>query len=146
MLVVFLLLAFTCLGQECQDFLSACNGMHVCIDKILGYVLIWKELSEVVSEPMQPPTNISIYPYFFSNSRETTTYKPMRFGQVGLLTSVWLPKGNSWSELLFSSWNSWERFTSLSRMLLKHITLMLMKKQTKLLSVWRAKLQHFLGS
>ena len=32
MLRVFLLLAFTHLGHECQDFLSLCNGMHVCTD------------------------------------------------------------------------------------------------------------------
>ena len=30
MLGVFLLLAFTHLGHECQDILSLCNGMHVC--------------------------------------------------------------------------------------------------------------------
>ena len=30
MLGVFLLLAFTSLGHECQDLLSLCNGMHVC--------------------------------------------------------------------------------------------------------------------
>ena len=29
---VFLLLAFTRLGHECQDLLSPCDGMHVCID------------------------------------------------------------------------------------------------------------------
>ena len=32
MLGVFLLLAFTCLGHECQDLLSPCDGMHVCMD------------------------------------------------------------------------------------------------------------------
>ena len=32
MLGVFLLPAFTCLGHECQDLLSLCNGMHVCTD------------------------------------------------------------------------------------------------------------------
>ena len=32
MLSVFLLLAFTCLGHECQDLLGQCDGMHVCID------------------------------------------------------------------------------------------------------------------
>ena len=32
MLGVFLLLAFTCPGHECQDLLSPCNGMHVCTD------------------------------------------------------------------------------------------------------------------
>ena len=29
---VFLLPTFTRLGHECQDLLSLCNGMHVCID------------------------------------------------------------------------------------------------------------------
>ena len=32
MLGVFLLLAFTHLGHECQDLLSLCDGMHVCTD------------------------------------------------------------------------------------------------------------------
>ena len=32
MLGVFLLLAFTLLGHERQDFFSPCNGMHVCTD------------------------------------------------------------------------------------------------------------------
>ena len=27
-----LLPTFTCLGHECQDPLSLCNGMHVCTD------------------------------------------------------------------------------------------------------------------
>ena len=29
---VFLMPAFTCLGHECQNVLSPCDGMHVCID------------------------------------------------------------------------------------------------------------------
>ena len=32
MLDVFLLPAITRLGHECQDLLSPCDGMHVCID------------------------------------------------------------------------------------------------------------------
>ena len=32
MLGVFLLLAFIRLGYECQDLLSLCDGMYVCID------------------------------------------------------------------------------------------------------------------
>ena len=32
MLGVFLLLAFTRLGHECQDPMSPCDGMHVCTD------------------------------------------------------------------------------------------------------------------
>ena len=33
MLGVFLLLALTRLGHECQDLLSLCNGMYVCTNK-----------------------------------------------------------------------------------------------------------------
>ena len=29
---VFLLPAFTCVGHECQDLMSLCDGMHVCTD------------------------------------------------------------------------------------------------------------------
>ena len=32
MLGVFLLPVLTCLGHECQDLLSLCDGMHVCTD------------------------------------------------------------------------------------------------------------------
>ena len=32
MLGVFLLPAFTCLGHECQDLWSSCDGMHVYTD------------------------------------------------------------------------------------------------------------------
>ena len=32
MLGVFLLPAFTCLGHDCQDLFSPCDGMHVCLD------------------------------------------------------------------------------------------------------------------
>ena len=32
MLGVFLLPAFNCLGHECQDLWSPCDGMHVCTD------------------------------------------------------------------------------------------------------------------
>ena len=44
---VFLLLAFTCLGHECQDLLSPCDGMHVCTDSetrpwfILSFERVW---------------------------------------------------------------------------------------------------------
>ena len=33
MLGVFLLPTLTCLGRECPDLLSPCDGMHVCTDK-----------------------------------------------------------------------------------------------------------------
>ena len=42
MLGVFLLPAFTRLGQECQDLLSPCNGIHVCTDETSVYSLIRK--------------------------------------------------------------------------------------------------------
>ena len=32
MLGVFFLLVFTCVGHECQDLLSLCDGVHVCTD------------------------------------------------------------------------------------------------------------------
>ena len=34
MLGVFLLSAFPHLGQECQDLLSVCNGMHTCAHRL----------------------------------------------------------------------------------------------------------------
>ena len=52
MLGVFLLLAFTCLGHECQDLLSPCHGMHVCKDKTSVYTLIRKSFGGMESEPM----------------------------------------------------------------------------------------------
>ena len=42
MLGVFLLLAFTRLGHECQDLLSPCDGMHVCTDWTSLHTLIRK--------------------------------------------------------------------------------------------------------
>ena len=41
---VFLFLAFTHLGHECQDLLSSYDGMHVCPDWISVYTLIRKSL------------------------------------------------------------------------------------------------------
>ena len=49
---VFLLLAFTCLGHECQDLWSQCNGMHVSADWTLVYTLIQKSFGGMESEPM----------------------------------------------------------------------------------------------
>ena len=42
MLGVSLLSAFTHLGHKCQDLLSPCDGIHVCTDYTLVYILIWK--------------------------------------------------------------------------------------------------------
>ena len=39
---VFLLFVFTCLGHECQDLLSPCDGIHVCTDWISIYTIIRK--------------------------------------------------------------------------------------------------------
>ena len=55
MLGVFLLPAFTCLGHECQDLLSPCDGMHVCTDWTSVYALIQKSFLEMESEPMLTP-------------------------------------------------------------------------------------------
>ena len=52
MLCVFLFLAVTCQGHECQDLLSPCDGMRVCTD----YTLIQKSfLGGMESEPMLNP-------------------------------------------------------------------------------------------
>ena len=40
MLGVFLMLAFTRLGHECQDLPSPCNGMHVCTNWTSVYTLV----------------------------------------------------------------------------------------------------------
>ena len=48
MLGVCLSLAFICLGCECQDLLSPCDGMHVCTDLISVYTLIRKLLGNGV--------------------------------------------------------------------------------------------------
>ena len=48
---VFLLPAFTHLGHECQDLLSAWDGMHVCTDKTSLYNLIRKSFGGIESEP-----------------------------------------------------------------------------------------------
>ena len=66
MLGVFLLLAFTRLGNECQDLLIPCNGMHVCTDKTLVYTLIEKSLGGMESEPMFTPREKSPLPEKFS--------------------------------------------------------------------------------
>ena len=55
MLDVFLLLAFTRLGHECQDLLSPCDGMHVCMDKISVDTLSWKSFQGMESEQMLTP-------------------------------------------------------------------------------------------
>ena len=45
---VFLLLAFTHLGHESQDFLSLYNGMHVCMFSVLAYTFSQKNLGNGV--------------------------------------------------------------------------------------------------
>ena len=52
---VFLLLAFTRLGHECQDILSLCNGMHECTDYTSVYTLIQKSFGGTEPEPMLTP-------------------------------------------------------------------------------------------
>ena len=49
---VFLLPASTRLGQECQEILSLCDGIHVCTDQALVYTLIWKSFLGLEAEPM----------------------------------------------------------------------------------------------
>ena len=59
---VFLLPAFTCLGHECQDLLSSCDGMHVCTDQPSVYTLIRKSFGGMESEPMLTPSKKSPLP------------------------------------------------------------------------------------
>ena len=49
---VFLLPTFTCLGQ---DFLSPCDGMHVCTDWTSVYILIEQSFLGNGSEPVLTP-------------------------------------------------------------------------------------------
>ena len=60
MLSMFLLLAFTSLGHECQDLLSPCNGKHVSTDKTSVCTLIQKSFGE--TEPMSTPREKSPLP------------------------------------------------------------------------------------
>ena len=55
MLGVFLLLAFTRPGHECEDLLSPCDGMHVCTHYTSVYTLIRKSFGGMESEPMLIP-------------------------------------------------------------------------------------------
>ena len=55
LLGMFLLLAFTHLGHECQDILGPCDGMCVCTDKMSVYTLIQKSFGGMKSEPMFTP-------------------------------------------------------------------------------------------
>ena len=48
----FFLPAFTRLGQELQDLLSPCEGLHVCTDSTSVYTPIRKSFQGVESEPM----------------------------------------------------------------------------------------------
>ena len=80
MLGVFLLLAFTRLGHECQDLLSLCNRIHVCTNVPLIYTLIWKSFGGMESEPMllTPKEN----PFYRKNSPQRRI-KPRALHQVG---------------------------------------------------------------
>ena len=49
---VFLWPALIRVGNECQDLLSPCDGMHVCTDKTSVYTLIRKSLRGMESEHM----------------------------------------------------------------------------------------------
>ena len=60
MLDVYLLLAFTCPGHECQDFLRLCDVMHVCTDKTSVYTLIRKSFGETEIETMLTPRGKSL--------------------------------------------------------------------------------------
>ena len=60
MLDVYLLLAFTCPGHECQDFLRLCDVMHVCTDKTSVYTLIQKSFRETEIETMLTPRGKSL--------------------------------------------------------------------------------------
>ena len=52
---VFLLPSFIRQGNECQDLLSLCDGMHVCTDYTSVYTLIRKKIGGMESEPMLTP-------------------------------------------------------------------------------------------
>ena len=60
MLDVYLLLAFTCPGHECQEFLRLCDVMHVCTDKTSVYTLIRKSFGETEIEAMLTPRGKSL--------------------------------------------------------------------------------------
>ena len=62
MLGVFLLTAFTCLGHECQNLLSPCNGIHVCTDWTSVHALIWKSFGGMEPETMLTPQKKSPLP------------------------------------------------------------------------------------
>ena len=51
MLGAFLLPIFACLGHECQDLLSLCNGMHVCTDWTSIYTLKQKNFRDWSQNP-----------------------------------------------------------------------------------------------
>ena len=72
MLGVFLLLAFTCLGHECQDLLGPRDEMHVYTDYISVYTLIRKRVWEMESEPMLTPREKSPLPEKFSPEEDRT--------------------------------------------------------------------------
>ena len=72
MLGVFLLLAFTRLGNECQAILSPCDGMHVSTDYTSVYTLIRKSFERMESEPMLTQREKSPLPESFSPEKNRT--------------------------------------------------------------------------
>ena len=79
MLGVFLLVAFTHLGHECQDLLSPCDGMHVCTDWTSVYTLIRKSFGDMESEPMLTPWEKSPFLEKIASSR---TASPTHYQQA----------------------------------------------------------------
>ena len=71
MLGVFLLLAFTRLGHECQDLLSLCDGIHVCTDKTSVYTHIQKSFGDGVRTHANSKGKILSSRKFFSEEDRT---------------------------------------------------------------------------
>ena len=72
LLSVFLLLAFTRLGHECQDLLSSCDRMHVCTDQTSVYTLTRERFRGMESEPMLTPREKSPLPEKSSSEEDRT--------------------------------------------------------------------------
>ena len=71
MLGVFFLPAFTCLGHECQDLLSPCDGMHVCTNSLCSHP---KEFQRVESEAMLTTREKSLLPEVQRRVKPTMLY------------------------------------------------------------------------
>ena len=68
----FFLRAFTCLGHECQDLLSPCDGMHLCTDKTLVYTSSERVFWGNGVRPMLTPRKKSPLPENFSSKEDGT--------------------------------------------------------------------------